>query len=356
MSIDNLQTTGSRINFVDLAKGICILLVISLHADIQHIIYFTPKISGYFGSFRMPLYFILAGLFVGFKSGKKLFIQKKINKLIIPFMFFVFLTNFFGWFVKELLPGRELGFFADEFKWVSSFQVAYYEFSHGLNNGPLWFFVCLFIAYIYYMIIDTIAKGNLLIKGGLCFFAGAIIYCLPTTFNLPFHLDTALSSIPFIFIGEYIRKKTKLLVANKYDKFSIPIAIVIFAIMIFTTPNKFHGHQNFFQLYFNGISGTLAILLISKQIKSLPIISYMGRYSLIFLGIHHLFIGHIFRIINFFKLHPFITELILITIIIGICYLISIVMRKWLPWFCAQKDLIYFIRPEDSEVKNSVSL
>lgn len=44
---------------VDLAKGICILLVVFVHIDRYGLIYFTPRISDAFFSFRMPLFFIM---------------------------------------------------------------------------------------------------------------------------------------------------------------------------------------------------------------------------------------------------------------------------------------------------------
>lgn len=74
---------GQRIEFIDLAKGICILLVVSLHV-------FGATVSGkYIGitnMFRMPLYFLLSGLFFKTYGGILPFFKKKTNKLLIPFV------------------------------------------------------------------------------------------------------------------------------------------------------------------------------------------------------------------------------------------------------------------------------
>lgn len=56
-----------RFDFIDFAKGICIILVVLVHMDIYGIFYFSPAVSGAFFSFRMPLYFIISGLFLSFK-------------------------------------------------------------------------------------------------------------------------------------------------------------------------------------------------------------------------------------------------------------------------------------------------
>ena len=78
------MTDIKRIEFIDLAKGICILLVVLLHIGIDVNFWGTT-------SMRMPLYFVLSGLF--FKDYGSLYnlLIKKTNRLIIPFLFvFVF--------------------------------------------------------------------------------------------------------------------------------------------------------------------------------------------------------------------------------------------------------------------------
>lgn len=45
-----------RIEFIDLAKGICIILVVMVHSDLP---FSVPN----FQALRMPLYFVLSGLF-----------------------------------------------------------------------------------------------------------------------------------------------------------------------------------------------------------------------------------------------------------------------------------------------------
>lgn len=71
-----------RIEFIDLAKGFCILLVILAHV--------FGDTSGTFiemmDVFRMPLYFILSGLFFKTYGGIFPFFKKKTNKLLIPFI------------------------------------------------------------------------------------------------------------------------------------------------------------------------------------------------------------------------------------------------------------------------------
>lgn len=76
-----------RIEFIDLAKGICILLVVFSHAGEDYGNRFDPALT----SFRMPLYFVLSGLFFKEYSGFAEFLVRKTNKLLIPFLFFYML-------------------------------------------------------------------------------------------------------------------------------------------------------------------------------------------------------------------------------------------------------------------------
>lgn len=86
-----------RIDFVDLTKGVCIILVVMAH------------IGGAFDQldkhsmlscFRMPLYFFISGIFFKPYEGLYGFIIRKTNKLIIPFIFFyvsAFLLKYIVW-------------------------------------------------------------------------------------------------------------------------------------------------------------------------------------------------------------------------------------------------------------------
>ena len=81
-----MPTQSARIEYIDMAKGFCILLVVFAHIH--------PDLTRYawgvfFDSFRMPLYFFLSGIFFKRYSGIGEFCLKKINNLIVPLLFFL---------------------------------------------------------------------------------------------------------------------------------------------------------------------------------------------------------------------------------------------------------------------------
>ena len=75
-----------RIEYIDLAKGICILLVVLDH--ISGYGYFSNgnyPMNDIFEQTRMPLYFILSGLFFkDYPGGIREFLLRKFNRIMCP--------------------------------------------------------------------------------------------------------------------------------------------------------------------------------------------------------------------------------------------------------------------------------
>ena len=78
--MDNQKT--NRLEFIDLAKGLCIMLVVFQHVTSTFGVSDYPFKLG-LASFRMPLYFFLSGLFFKSYSGFLEFLEKKFIKLLI---------------------------------------------------------------------------------------------------------------------------------------------------------------------------------------------------------------------------------------------------------------------------------
>lgn len=122
-----------RIDYIDLMKGICIFLIILLHVGIT---FPSERINMMLRAFRIPLYFFLSGLFFKEYSCFKDFIVRKINKLVIPFLFFPWLTACVVIFDSNIHIGPT--YFA-------------FIYLHPCNF-PVWFLRCLFYTYIIFYI------------------------------------------------------------------------------------------------------------------------------------------------------------------------------------------------------------
>lgn len=121
MNSNSQETPKTRIEWIDLAKGICMILVILGHSDSLMKWLGLYEESMCLTYVRMPFYFILSGLFFKDYGSLVFFIKKKINHLLIPYIIFItlhfitplpfdsvwflyclFLVNIFGYFTLQL--------------------------------------------------------------------------------------------------------------------------------------------------------------------------------------------------------------------------------------------------------------
>lgn len=335
-------TKKPRIEYIDLAKGLCICLVVFHHYCYQ----FTEQDSNInfaLISFRMPLYFILSGLFFKDYGGLWNFTLQKTNKILIPFIAFAGINAIIV-AIGRLIKGTSI-----------SLTPLLSLYNEHVPNYPTWFLWCLFINGIIFYLIFIISKQfkqympvTILI---ISLFLGGIGFTLgKNDINLPLYLDTALTVTPFYAFGYLLRKYTQFLQPNKLDKYNIIIAllcaifVLLFADHLEFVYNKMQ-EANIISVYTCGFIGTLGILSLSKMIKRLPIISYLGRYSIMILCTHILFYQFIFKYIIRYCYNSFgIPELYTaIGCFIAICLLYMLIiplMIKYLPYICAQKDLI----------------
>ena len=110
--------------------------------------------------------------------------------------------------------------------------------------------------------------------------------------NLPAFIDSAFTALPFFVCGYIFKKNTNILYPNKYDKYNWIFVLLCFSYIYYFgsrityMKNDFHG-TSIWIAYSGGIIGTLFIIFLSKIIKTLPLIRYYGRYSIIILVTHY---------------------------------------------------------------------
>jgi len=124
---------STRIEHIDIAKGISIVLVALFHSELRG---FFPSIIEPMALFRMPLFFFLAGLFFSWSQPPETFFYKKSEALLKPY-FSVLLLLFLASFLKgdSQLSRQFIGILygnADTIRW-----------------GPMWFLTHLFAVYCF---------------------------------------------------------------------------------------------------------------------------------------------------------------------------------------------------------------
>lgn len=331
-----------RIEFIDLAKGVCILLVVLGHAG-------APINIPGFNMMRMPLYFILSGLFFKDYGGFIQLVVKKTNKILVPFLFF-YLTAYIPFYVFEhykpgLIQTQATGIL-DIFN------------NRQFFNGPIWFLITLFWSNLIFCIISLNIKTEIA-RGAIVMILGFTgIYLGINEYFLPCYIDVAMSALPFFFFG-YILRKTPLLYKNKYDRWNFIFVFIGYGItylitVLFNEPhisfhyNKLYG--NLILCYIGSCSCVIAVLMLCKMIKYLPIVSYCGRYSIILLCLHHMIYRPIILISNKLGIGGgYFTPILTI----AVCIALIPVCIKFIPWFTAQRDLINL--PSESKLQRSAN-
>ena len=319
----------NRIEFIDLAKGVCILLVVTVHCGLP------LAIPGCL-NLRMPLYFVLSGIFFKTYNGFGAFLLKKTNKLLVPFLFFYFIAYIAyyiaNWVTPGLIKSDASGIF-DVFT-----QRQYF-------NGPIWFLICLFWSNIYFYLIQKLVKND--IFKAICIF---LICTIGATMGqkgvfLPCMMDVAMTALPFFYIG-YLLKQTKLLIPNRFDRYNL-LLVLIFWTTSFLMERylnigniSFHYNQYHGYLILDIVSATssvMAVLFLCKSIRKIPFVSYCGRYSIILLCTHHLYYRPLLILLN--RIIPSLSIYATAFFTIVLCYISISLCIKYIPMFCAQKDL-----------------
>lgn len=340
---------GNRIVFFDLAKGFCIILVV-----LYHVSQFTGTslfVNDYCKLFRMPLYFFLSGVFFKEYGGFVDFLKRKTNKLLIPFTFwYVVLSVGLSYLLVHcfsIVPSKK---FAD-FSFMQLLRSVYHE---NFPFAPIWFLLCLFEVNIYFYIIQLISNkfhkygdAALAVLSMLCGMLRLALWY--SRINLPLYLDSAFSSLPFFYAGYYIRKKTTILSDERHKGYFI--LFIIFSLLLLLAAKKWAPeiyslkYNNFTPktavlLYPCGILGTLAVVFLAKLIKTIPPVSYLGRYSIMILVTHYPMLMLLNPIVAFLGL-PKVPHLVLLLLLtLSLYFLLIPFMKKYTPHVTAQKDVI----------------
>lgn len=158
--------TEKRLNFIDAAKGIGIVLVVLGHTIVPEIrgsAYGWGFLWNFIYSFHMPLFFFLSGFL--FEAGiakytdKRRFILSKARKLLIPYLFFSIFAYVFIAFASRVdaLAGiLEGGGYAPAGFAEAAREILTYQ---GHIDQHLWFVYSLFIVFVINIFLPKLMKN-----------------------------------------------------------------------------------------------------------------------------------------------------------------------------------------------------
>lgn len=325
---------SKHIDYIDLTKGICILLVILHHS--YALDFEIPGLK----AVRMPLYFMLSGLFFKNYGSLKNLIIKKINRILIPYLTF---------FVFGCLMYLTINSFRD--CPITPFEYFFTDCYHSKPgyNVAVWFLLCLFEVNVIFCLI-TLITSSIPIIGLLSLIFGLLGECFDKNgILLPFYLCSSFSALPFFYLGYILKRSSYIYNGDRKYSLIYGLASIILAVTIYFVydgPNIDFAYNrytgNIILIYTASAIGVIGLLLICKYLKWLPFISYFGKYSIIPLCVHVLFLYSVnmaFKYLFGMQFDNLIGTISFFTSVI-LSWLCIPFFRYRIPYLVAQKDLI----------------
>lgn len=269
----------ARVEFVDLAKGITIMIMVMYHTGVGEPFY------GAYSMIMIPVFYVTSGMFFKDYGGLKAFIVNRFHRLIVPFLTFYIGSYVLFYILKLLAPQLQTGTstgILDVFK-----QRLWFDF-------PIWFMLALFVASIIFAAIHATLKKEAWRVVAVIAVGAAGVALGKFHIFVPCYLDCSLTAVPFYYCG-FLLQKTPLTGEWKHDRFNIPAAIALYAAavglhILGQKPRiEFMGNGmiGFVALFaVTSVAAVVSLLLLCKAIKRLPVVNYLGRYSVVTLGMH----------------------------------------------------------------------
>lgn len=317
---------GSRISWIDVLKGIGIILVVIGH------VYNNSVSFKWLYSFHMPLFFFAAGWVY---NQKPIFenIKRRIDTIVIPY----FSLGFLGWIYWAIIERR----FRDSTMGLLASLVGFFrgQYDYLDFNVHLWFLPCFFLTAIYYNILTTINKKMLFVIVGLM----SIIYIIAPLPQLPWGIDRVFKYVGFWAFGDILSNIDSI---HKVCEYRIK-AILGLILIVLNYILCYYFEDEGIMWFIIGSVGILGMVLIAMWIDGLrlgEVLRYLGRISLVILCFH----GPVYRIIVkivSLMIHSstdevrmsFILVLIVVCSTLFICATVYEIINKCIPWMIGRR-------------------
>lgn len=311
--------TTNRIEYIDIAKGLGMILVV-----VGHCINGITFPGTWIYSFHMPLFFILSGICFSERKYPTFlpFLKKRVKTLLLPCIYFSLLVTAF------------------------TFGLLDKQICHELTRhlpGALWFVLILFFTEILYYFILQLTSKKVLRIFALISLLLLGLWLSRKEYILPFSLSTIPIASFYYGIGHSYKAVINNIISIHGTQFKIFTAslLLIFPAIITYHSNKSinlsanHFSEPEFLYLIISLSGSMGIILISalNWIYTKRIILYIGKNTLIILSLHMFFIGLSSNYIQPFINNSIVYKLVEQTIIwILIIISITIINKKaiWL--------------------------
>ena len=334
----HIQT--KRLPFIDLMKGLCIILIVVGHVDTALFSALGGNADKMFETFRVPMYYFISGIFFKQYGGFFDFARKKINNILIPFVFFYAFA-----FIVQMICGflPECCHFYGEFHWGYAIQPLVQRFWNC--NVPLWFLLSLFQVNVFYYLLQLLFKRRLIqvvivlalagLGYALCFYHIKPIY----------YTETSLVGMPFFVLGSILHG-VGIVKPHRYDCWGLLVfPLVLLTLYLFAEEIDIYSQilPPYLKLYALSSIAIVSLFWFCKDIGQIPGVNYLGRYSLVLLGTHYVYIPIVRATLGWLGgWHGLLLSFATLLIVLALMFPTVAVFIRIFPRFTAQSE---FFKP-----------
>lgn len=308
-----------RIDYIDSAKGICMLLVVMVHTSVPE------PLPGLY-ELDVPAFFVFSGYFFRPEGGFRAFFMKKLHRLVVPFVAFYLLSYAVFYALLAVYPAASS---MTEARGIFDCVVQKAWF-----NGPLWFLSCLFwmqlMAYLLCRFPDILLRVFSAFALGVC----GLLLSHEGVF-LPLVLDTALTACPYFFVG---------ILCRQYGAFGLGRSSAVGACLLTVLVWLLSGQMTI-GLSTNNYDAEVLPMYVLPSLFALSLVAisrhllypwerltpYIGRHTLYILCMHHLVYRPVKLVLSRWLdsgLEPYFTFVVTIVL----CLMTAPWVERRLPW------------------------
>lgn len=313
---------------LDLAKGIGIILVILGHTLCPS--HFLINV------FHMPLFFFISGMTFHRSDKVRDFLIKKINRIIIPWLFFTSISILICLVIYRS-PKSPSG----------------WDF-----NAPLWFLQTLFVSLLVYVVLERKLKGYWL-SIAVCLLSFIGYYTAKTGIaeSFPWHIMRAFIALLFIHLRHMYNKLTGRKNLKKVNLIILAISFIVYVVSCYIAITHYSNCEtysfvnsdiytfNVFLFLPASISGILIVVSVSVLFQSIKVINNMGKNSLIILCVHFPLIEYLNALaaesfLYTFSLGKVVLMFLIVFLIILWSYAFIWFSKKYIPQLTGYKNIL----------------
>lgn len=278
---------SKRLDWVDIAKGIAIILMVIGH-EVKNV-----YIYAFIFSFHMPLFFILSGYTSSKVNNWNKFCSKQWQSFKRVWLLAVLMVFLLGFEYLVLVPSFNISVF-----WHNVLFGSFW----GSNNpmlgivgvGVMWFLFVFFWAKFVFDLLQVLLPN--LYTGLLLFIvSGAMMWwCQNFAHFLPQTLDIVPIAALFMWIGALVKEKVNL---NKLSNLNKMVFITVILVWMISFIYKIYIEMSvrhypyLFLPVIEAVGGTIVICTLSKWISKSILsntLQTIGKHTLAVMCIHHL--------------------------------------------------------------------